>query len=75
VPKYGIVTSAGEIGCIRDYCETHGLNTCLVYQRFELIRGRLTSSDHDQECRLVREELQKAGKPRLQEFLDAWQVT
>ena len=51
------------------------LNTCLVSQRFELIRVRLTSADYGQECRLVREELQKAGKPRLQEFLDAWQVT
>lgn len=50
------------------------LNTCLVYQRFELIRSRLTSADYDRECRLVREELQKSGKPHLQEFLEAWQV-
>jgi predicted PolB exonuclease-like 3'-5' exonuclease len=64
----------GDIGGIRDYCETDVLNTYLVYQRFELIRGRLTSADYDRECRLVREELQKADKPHLQEFLEAWQV-
>jgi predicted PolB exonuclease-like 3'-5' exonuclease len=65
---------AGDIGGIRDYCETDVLNTYLVYQRFELIRGRLTPADYDRECQLVREELQKADKPHLQEFLEAWQA-
>ena len=64
----------GEIGGIRDYCETILLDTCLVCQRFELIRGRLTPADHARECQLVREELQKADKPHLREFLDAWQA-
>jgi hypothetical protein len=64
---------AGDIGGIRDYCETDVLNTYLVYQRFELIRGRLTSADYVRECQLVREELRKADKPHLQEFLQAWQ--
>lgn len=65
---------AGDIGGILDYCETDVLNTYLVYQRFELIRGRLTFAGYDRECRQVREELQKTDKPHLQEFLEAWQV-
>ena len=63
---------AGDIGGIRDYCETDVLNTYLVYQRFELIRGRLTPADYERECRLVREELGKTDKPHLREFLAAW---
>jgi hypothetical protein len=42
--------------------------------RFELIRGRLTPVDYARECQLVREELQKADMPHLQEFLGAWQA-
>jgi len=63
---------AGDIGGIRDYCETDVLNTYLVYQRFDLIRGRLTPEAYQRECRMVREELRKADKPHLREFLAAW---
>ena len=45
---------AGDIGGIRNYCETDVLNTCLVYLRFELIRGRLPSDGYDKACRQVR---------------------
>jgi hypothetical protein len=36
--------------------------------------ARLTPADYDRECQLVREELQKADKPYLQEFLEARQA-
>jgi len=65
---------AGEIGGIRDYFETVVLDTCLACQRFELIRGRLTPADHARDCQLVSEELQKADKTHLREFLDARQA-
>jgi len=63
---------AGEIGAIRDYCETDVLNTYLVYLRFELIRGRLTPATYEVECSRVRESLRAEGKPHLDEFLAAW---
>ncbi len=65
---------AGAIEGIRNYCETDVLNTYLVYLRFELVRGHLTGADYAQACQLVRDELQKADKPHLQEFLQAWQA-
>src|ERR1700678_4194699 len=37
---------AGGIRRIRDYCETDVLNTYLIYLRFELLRGRLSSVEH-----------------------------
>jgi hypothetical protein len=63
---------AGDVGGIRDYCETDVLNTYLVYLRFELMRGRLGEEGHAQECRLVRETLARDGRPHLQAFLAAW---
>ena len=62
----------GDIQSIRDYCETDVLNTYLVYLRFQLIRGQLTRSEYDDECRLVRQTLQQEGKAHLDEFLAAW---
>jgi 3'-5' exonuclease len=63
---------AGNLEGIRNYCETDVLNTYLVYLRFQLIRGRLTSEAYASECRLVRETLAKDAKPHLSEFLAAW---
>lgn len=63
----------GKISEIRDYCETDVLNTYLVYLRFELVRGKLTQHQYDQECQKVRDLLQGEQKKHLQEFLAAWQ--
>lgn len=57
----------------RNYCETDVLNTYLVYQRFELIRGHLSAAQYAQVCEQLRTELQKEQKPHLSEFLDNWQ--
>jgi predicted PolB exonuclease-like 3'-5' exonuclease len=62
----------GKITEIRDYCETDVLNTYLVYLRFELLRGKLTHDNYQQECQLVRDLLQSENKPHLLEFLQAW---
>ena len=40
----------GDIEGIRNYCETDVLNTYLVYQRFELIRGRINADQYAQSC-------------------------
>lgn len=64
---------AGKIEAIRNYCETDVLNTYLVYLRFELMRGKLTSTQYAAECAQVRELLTDADKPHWQEFLHAWQ--
>jgi hypothetical protein len=63
----------GNIEAIRNYCETDVLNTYLVYQRFELIRGHISDSQYRQGCEQVRTELAAAGKPHLDEFLLNWQ--
>jgi predicted PolB exonuclease-like 3'-5' exonuclease len=64
---------AGEIEGIRNYCETDVLNTYLVYQRFELIRGRISASQYEKVCEQVRTELEQENKPHLNEFLQNWQ--
>jgi 3'-5' exonuclease len=62
----------GQLGAIRDYCETDVLNTWLVFLRFERLRGRLTASEVAAEELLVVEMLRKDGRPHLAEFLAAW---
>jgi len=64
---------AGDIEGIRNYCETDVLNTWLVYQRFELIRGHISAGQYQQTCDRVRAELAAANKPHLDEFLQNWQ--
>jgi len=64
--------AAGELGQIRDYCETDVLNTYLVYLRFELMRGRLTAAGYRQRCQQVRKYLKDSNKAHLLEFEQAW---
>lgn len=63
---------AGDLGGIRDYCETDVLNTYLVYLRFELMRGRLMHEQYDEECARLRRYLIEADKPHFTEFVNAW---
>jgi len=65
---------AGELGAIRNYCETDVLNTYLVYLRFQFMRGKLTEADLKHEYQLVRDTLSEADAAHLHEFLAAWQV-
>ncbi|MEM6512625.1 MAG: 3'-5' exonuclease [Pseudomonadota bacterium] len=62
----------GEIGEIRDYCETDVLNTWLVYLRFEHMRGNLDDAGLEREFDLVRRTLSDMNVSHLNEFLDAW---
>jgi predicted PolB exonuclease-like 3'-5' exonuclease len=63
---------AGDINGIRAYCETDVLNTFLVYLRFELMRGRMSRAEYDNECRSLRDYLAREGHAHFTEFLDAW---
>ena len=64
---------AGDIDGIRNYCETDVLNTYLVFQRFELIRGHLGADQYPKACDEVRKELLAEDRPHLNEFLANWQ--
>jgi len=63
----------GEIGRIRDYCETDVLNTYLVYLRFQFMRGQLDRPELEAELDRVRAVLRAATAPHLKEFLAAWE--
>lgn len=62
----------GGIEDIRNYCETDVLNTCLIYLRFEFMRGNLDVVALEREFELVRTTLQTMDQSHLNEFLAAW---
>ncbi len=62
----------GKIDDIRDYCETDVVNTYLVYLRFQLMRGRLSATEHAAEVAFVRSQLQLIDAPHWREFIAAW---
>ena len=64
----------GDINGIRNYCETDVLNTYLVYQRFQLIRGHISHAEYAAVCEQARAELSDENKPHLNEFLESWQT-
>jgi predicted PolB exonuclease-like 3'-5' exonuclease len=62
----------GQVGAIRDYCETDVANTYLVFLRFQLMRGALNQATYDQEIALVRKTLSAYDGEHWKEFLQAW---
>jgi predicted PolB exonuclease-like 3'-5' exonuclease len=64
---------AGDLLGIRRYCETDVLNTWLVFLRFQMLRGRLSSAAHAAEVARVKTLLREATEPHLAEFLAAWE--
>ena len=64
---------AGDLASIRRYCETDVLNTWLIYLRFQLLRGQLSSPRHEEELARVRGCLAASKEPHFAEFLRAWQ--
>ena len=59
----------GEIKAIRDYCETDVLNTYLLYLRYQLMRGELTTETYAAEIDLVKSTLARSTDEHLQQFL------
>jgi hypothetical protein len=62
----------GEIGLIRDYCETDALNTYLIYLRFQQTRGILDEAGLTRELDRVRHYLEESPAAHLRAFLDRW---
>jgi hypothetical protein len=64
----------GKLEDIWRYCETDVVNTYLVFLRFQLMRGALTTEQHDQQVAAVRTALGKVGQPHWKEFLARWKA-
>lgn len=64
--------SDGGIDQIRSYCETDVVNTYLLFNRFQKMRGALDAVQHTAEEALVRETLQQLPAPHWREYLNAW---
>ena len=62
----------GEIGAIRNYCETDVVNTYLVFLRYQLVRAALTREAYEQEIELVHDTLARSPAAHWQQFLAAW---
>lgn len=63
---------SGNIGEIRNYCETDVLNTYLVYLRFQLMSGAIGFERHDIACDEIFTSLMASGYPHLVDFARAW---
>lgn len=63
-----------DIESIRHYCETDVLNTYLIYLRYQLICGNLSTQDFESDCLQVKTFLQREAKPHLLEFLESWET-
>jgi 3'-5' exonuclease len=59
----------GGIEEIRNYCETDTVNTYLVYQRFQMLRGACQPEKYREEIELVRATLSRSDAPHWQEFV------
>jgi hypothetical protein len=57
---------------VRAYCETDVVNTWLVYCRFQMIRGFLTTAAYEHEIALVKEHLSGLEASHWVEYLKAW---
>lgn len=62
----------GKIEFIRNYCEIDVLNTFLIFLRFQLIRGRLTKEEYENEILTVKSVLEQEKKSHFNEFLQQW---
>jgi predicted PolB exonuclease-like 3'-5' exonuclease len=63
---------AGQLEQIRNYCETDVVNTYLLFNRFQRMRGVLNAEQHRAEEALVRETLGQLPAPHWQAYLAAW---
>ncbi|MDH4229562.1 MAG: ribonuclease H-like domain-containing protein [Nitrospirota bacterium] len=68
--------AAGRIDDIRNYCETDVVNTYLLFLRWELLRGTISPASHEASVLEMANylETERAERPHLGEFLDAWRL-
>ena len=65
---------AGDVDAIRAYCDSRVLNTYLIYLKFEVTRGNLSSQEYEHECELLRDMLNTSEQTHLLEFVQAWDL-
>jgi len=63
---------AGKLEDIRHYCETDVMNTFLLYLRFQLLRGTLSTGQYAAEVTVARDKITQSDQPHWQEFIAAW---
>ena len=62
----------GEIGRIRDYCETDVANTWLLFCRFRLLNGQLDAEGYEAELNLFRERIGSLPGQHWVDYLAGW---
>jgi predicted PolB exonuclease-like 3'-5' exonuclease len=62
----------GNIGAIRDYCETDVMNTYLIWLRFQFMRGQLDAAGLAEEMNRVQRFLEASGANHWKAFSAAW---
>jgi predicted PolB exonuclease-like 3'-5' exonuclease len=62
----------GGLVDIRNYCETDVVNTYLVYVRFQLMRGEITTDVYEEEINYVKNHIQSLPGEHWIQFLQAW---
>lgn len=62
----------GQLASIRNYCETDVANTFLLYLRWQLMQGSLTSAAYESEIELTKNSLGQLPGQHWQEFCAAW---
>jgi hypothetical protein len=63
---------AGRLEQVRNYCETDVVNTYLLFNRFQKMRGVLSADQHRAEEALVRDTLAQLPAPHWKDYLAAW---
>jgi len=68
------MVEGGQIGAVRDYCETDVLNTYLVYLRLMQHRGTISTEGYNHAIAAIIALIEAEGeaRPHLGEFMDAW---
>jgi 3'-5' exonuclease len=64
----------GNLKGIRDYCEADVVNTYVLFQRFQVVRGLVTPEQYEAECAALRATLEKRPEPHWKEFLSLWKI-
>jgi predicted PolB exonuclease-like 3'-5' exonuclease len=64
----------GDIHLIRNYCETDVLNTYLIYVRFLLMKGGISTERYENEIQLTKDVLRQSQASHLLEFLEVWEA-
>jgi len=62
----------GRIEAIRSYCEADVANTYLIYLRFQRLRGTLSATGYERECKVAREAIGRLPGDHWKTFLDGW---